>query len=181
MAIIVIRDWDDNLRNPNTSSSSGNRTLSSLLPLLLHQHDHQKRLQQHQQQQQQQQSGDRLHRSVEKSDDFIFSLDVQHFAPEEIQVKVADDHIIIEAEHVDRPDEHGYISRYFKRRCRIPDGFDKEAIMSKLSSDGILTVRAPKIKKEEEPKERVIPIVQTGPLRAVTAEEGEEKQVKNKL
>ena len=172
MAIIVIRDWDDNLRSP--SAGSGDRALSSILPLLLHQQqqDQQKRLQQ-------QRSGDRQHQPVEKTDDFIFSLDVQHFAPEELQVKVADDHIVIEAEHVDRPDEHGYISRYFKRRCPIPDGFDKENIVSKLSSDGILTVRAPKVKKEQEVKERVIPIVQTGPHRAVK-EEGE-KEVKNKL
>ena len=173
MAIFVTRDWDGDLRR--LAEDDLNVSLLSLLPLV------QRKRQQQQQQQQHQRSGQvsTRHEPVEKSDDLTFSMDVQHFAPEEISVKIVDDHLVIEAEHTDRPDEHGFVSRQFKRRCPIPDGYDRENIVSKLSSDGILTVRAPKVKKQEA-KERVIPIIHTGPHRAVKQEE-EPKNPKNKL
>ena len=100
-------------------------------------------------------------------------LDVKHFSPEEIAVKVVGDHVEVHARHEERPvsplagagpervggirrregrgtygnlaeplkplslqDEHGYISREFHRRYRLPPGVDPAAVTSALSPEG---------------------------------------------
>lgn len=93
-------------------------------------------------------------------------LDVHQFAPNELTVKTVDDSVVVEGKHEEKEDKHGYISRHFKRRYVIPQGYDLETVYSTLSSDGVLTVRAPKIipePEEDETNERIIPIQQTGP------------------
>lgn len=149
MAVFVIRNLDNDFNRP---LSDVDRLLSLYSHPLLHQQN--RELQQA--------------KPLEKSDDFIVSLDVQHFAPEEVTVKAVDNFIEVEAKHEERPDEHGYVSRYFKRRYAFPEGFNADGIVSKLSSDGVLTIRAPKIQKG--PQERVIPIVHTGPHRSVESQ-----------
>ncbi|XP_032524986.2 protein lethal(2)essential for life-like [Danaus plexippus] len=96
-------------------------------------------------------------------DKFQVNLDVQHFAPEEISVKITDNYVVVEGQHEEKKDEHGYISRQFKRRYLIPEGCNSEAVESKLSSDGVLTITAPKLPSDKG--ERIIPISQTGPVR----------------
>jgi crystallin alpha B len=71
-------------------------------------------------------------------------LDVQQFAPDEIKVKLAGNSVIVEAEHEEKQDEHGYISRRFARRYVLPSSHDLMGVTSTLSSDGILTITAPK-------------------------------------
>lgn len=95
---------------------------------------------------------------------FQINLDVQHFAPEEITVKTADGYIVIEAKHEEKEDDHGFISRQFVRRYALPEGAEPENVISQLSSDGVLTVTAPK-KQVEIPGERVVPITRTGPVK----------------
>lgn len=96
-------------------------------------------------------------------DKFQVNLDVQHFAPEEITVKTADGYVVIEGQHEEKKDEHGFISRQFKRRYALPEGCKPETVESKLSSDGVLTVTAPKVTGNKD--ERSVPITQTGPVR----------------
>ncbi|XP_029725079.2 protein lethal(2)essential for life [Aedes albopictus] len=101
--------------------------------------------------------------TVKLADDkFQINLDVQQFAPEEISVKATDNSVIVEGKHEEKKDEHGFISRQFVRRYMLPEGHDANQIVSSLSSDGILTVTAPKkaLPAPEGPK--AIPIVQTG-------------------
>ncbi|XP_026760324.1 protein lethal(2)essential for life-like [Galleria mellonella] len=95
---------------------------------------------------------------------FQVNLDVQHFAPEEITVKTADGYVVIEGKHEEKKDEHGYISRQFTRRYALPDGCNPETVESRLSSDGVLTVIAPKVAPALK-NERAVPISQTGPVR----------------
>ncbi|XP_026558179.1 heat shock protein beta-6 [Pseudonaja textilis] len=76
-------------------------------------------------------------------DNFSVLLDVKHFSPEEIHVKVVGDYIEVHAKHEERPDEHGYISREFHRRYTIPKGVDPAAITSALSPDGVLSITGP--------------------------------------
>ncbi|CAI5781359.1 shock beta-6 [Podarcis lilfordi] len=76
-------------------------------------------------------------------DKFSVLLDVKHFSPEEMSVKVIGDYIEVHAKHEERPDEHGYISREFHRRYMIPKGVDPAAITSALSPDGVLSITAP--------------------------------------
>lgn len=105
-------------------------------------------------------------------DKFQINLDVQHFSPEEISVKTSDGYVVIEAKHEEKEDEHGYVSRQFVRRYALPAGTESEDVVSQLSSDGILTVSAPR-KVEAAKGERVVPISQTGPVRREPKEKEE--------
>ncbi|XP_028357290.1 alpha-crystallin B chain isoform X2 [Physeter macrocephalus] len=73
-----------------------------------------------------------------EKDRFSVNLDVKHFSPEELK------------------DEHGFISREFHRKYRIPADVDPLTITSSLSSDGVLTVNGPR--KQVSGPERTIPI-----------------------
>uniref|UniRef100_A0A171B2D1 Alpha-crystallin a chain-like protein n=1 Tax=Triatoma infestans TaxID=30076 RepID=A0A171B2D1_TRIIF len=92
--------------------------------------------------------------------EFRVNLDVQQFKPEELKVKVVDDFLVVEGKHDERSDQHGFISRQFTRRYKIPENVDKTALVSNLSSDGVLTLKAPKITSPEK-EAREIPITQT--------------------
>lgn len=98
-------------------------------------------------------------------DKFQVNLDVQHFSPEEITVKTADGYIVIEGKHEEKKDEHGYISRQFVRRYALPEGCRPDSVESRLSSDGVLTVVAPRQQQAALKDERAVPIQQTGPVR----------------
>lgn len=103
-------------------------------------------------------------------DKFQVNLDVQHFHPEEISVKTADGYIVVEGKHEEKKDEHGFVSRQFKRRYALPENCNPDTVESKLSSDGVLTVVAPKITAGVK-NERAIPITHTGPVRRKAQEE----------
>lgn len=75
---------------------------------------------------------------------FKVNLDVQQFKPEEVSVKVVDGYIVVDGKHEERSDEHGFISRQFTRRYKVPDNVEPAAITSILSSDGVLSIGAPK-------------------------------------
>nr|XP_021194601.2 protein lethal(2)essential for life [Helicoverpa armigera] len=95
---------------------------------------------------------------------FQINLDVQHFAPEEISVKTADGFVIVEARHDEKRDQHGWVSRHFKRRYALPEGCTFDSVQSCLSSDGVLTVTAP-LERPQAVNERVVPIIKTGPVK----------------
>lgn len=91
-----------------------------------------------------------------EKDRFLINLDVKHFTPEELSVKINGDFIEIRAKHEDRQDDHGFVSREFLRKYRFPAGVDPTSVTSSLSSDGVLTVTAPR--KQSDAPERTIPI-----------------------
>ncbi|XP_054260834.1 alpha-crystallin A chain-like [Macrosteles quadrilineatus] len=93
-------------------------------------------------------------------DTFRINLDVQQFRPEELSVKIVDDFIVIEGKHEERSDEHGFVSRQFTRRYKLPADVNREALKSHLSSDGVLQLEAPKVQKDTA-KGISIPITQT--------------------
>ncbi|CAH0592763.1 unnamed protein product [Chrysodeixis includens] len=101
------------------------------------------------------------------SDDekFQVNVDVQHFAPEEIDVKVVNGSVIVEGKHEEKQDQHGYISRRFVRRYALPEGCLPDTVESKLSSDGVLTVTAPKVLAMPSTGEKIVPITHTGPVK----------------
>ncbi|CAK1546721.1 unnamed protein product [Leptosia nina] len=116
-------------------------------------------------------------------DKFQVNLDVQHFSPEEISVKTTDGYIVVEGKHEEKKDEHGFISRQFVRRYALPEGCRADAVESRLSSDGVLTVTAPRVQPIAK-NERHVPIQQTGPVKKeikdATKEEDEEPKQKDK-
>jgi len=89
---------------------------------------------------------------------------VQHFGPDEIDVKVVEDCVVINGKHVERPDQHGYISREFTRKYHLPKDVKAEDVTCNLSSDGVLFVTAkrhPALPAPED-KAKSVPIVHTG-------------------
>ncbi|KAJ8924287.1 hypothetical protein NQ315_007080 [Exocentrus adspersus] len=111
-------------------------------------------------------------------DKFQANFDVQQFKPEEISVKVTGDRTVtIEGKHEEKPDEHGYISRHFVRKYVLPEDCDAKNVQSKLSSDGVLTVTAPKINEGKKIEYREIPITRTGqPMKRVEQKEGSSQE-----
>ncbi|CAG2064813.1 unnamed protein product [Timema podura] len=108
-------------------------------------------------------------------DSFQVSLDVQQFKPEEIKVKTVDNYLVVEGKHEERKDEHGFISREFQRRYLLPEGVDPEAVTSTLSSDGVLSIAAPKKALPGIEKERTVPINFTNQP-AIKDKEGEKME-----
>ncbi|XP_048874035.1 alpha-crystallin A chain [Brienomyrus brachyistius] len=78
-------------------------------------------------------------------DRFSVYLDVKHFSPEELTVKVIEGYLEIRGKHEERQDDHGYISRQFHRRYRLPSDVDQSSFTCSLSQDGLLTLCAPKV------------------------------------
>lgn len=99
---------------------------------------------------------------IHDKDKFQVKMDVQNFTPQEISVKSVDGNsIVIEGKHEEKQDDKGFISRQFVRRFVLPNGHDMKDVVSSLSSDGILTITAPR--KGDNLQERVISITHTGP------------------
>ncbi|XP_054854084.1 alpha-crystallin B chain [Eublepharis macularius] len=89
-------------------------------------------------------------------DRFSVNIDVKHFSPEELKVKVLGEVIEIHGKHEERQDEQGFIAREFNRKYKIPVDVDPLSITSSLSSDGVLTVNGSR--KPMEIPERAIPV-----------------------
>ncbi|KAI5945429.1 heat shock protein beta-1 [Manis javanica] len=92
------------------------------------------------------------------ADRWRVSLDVNHFAPEELTVKTKDGVVEITGKHEERQDEHGFISRCFTRKYTLPPGVDSTLVSSSLSPEGTLTVEAPMPKPATQSAEITIPV-----------------------
>ena len=57
---------------------------------------------------------------VNTDTEFRVNVDVQHFKPDEINIKTKDNRLIINARHEERADEHGFIMREFTRQYVLP-------------------------------------------------------------
>lgn len=88
-------------------------------------------------------------------------IDVQHFKPEEISIKVEKNSITVHAKHEEKQDEQGFIYRQFTRRYELPTGCKGEDVVSSLSSDGILSIKCAAVPVIESVEERQVPIKQT--------------------
>lgn len=111
-------------------------------------------------------------------DKFQANVDVAQFKPEEISVKITGDNTVtIEGKHEEKEDEHGYISRHFVRRYVLPENCNIKEVKSKLSSDGVLTITAPKVSEEKAIEHKEIPIIRTGqPVKRVEHKPSEESK-----
>lgn len=97
-------------------------------------------------------------------DKFQINLDMQHFGQDEVNVKTENGYVVVEAKHEEKQDAHGYVSRQFVRRYELPEGVDPEDVAANLSSDGILTITAPR-SEVHAPGVRRVPISLTGPAK----------------
>jgi len=96
----------------------------------------------------------------EKKKNFRVQLDVSHFNPNEINVRVVGRDLIIDGKHEERQDDHGFISRSFTRRYELPEDVDEDNVTGQMSKDGkLLKLEAPKKEAiEDTPQERIIAI-----------------------
>lgn len=108
------------------------------------------------------QVGNKSPLSVLTKDGFQVSLDVQQFLANEVTVKTSDNVVTVEGRHDEKEDDHGYISRHFVRKYKLPQEIDCADLVSTLSSDGILTIKA---HRKGDSNERIVHIQQTGPAR----------------
>ncbi|XP_067220396.1 heat shock protein beta-6 [Chanodichthys erythropterus] len=74
---------------------------------------------------------------------FTVQVDVKHFSPEELLVKVVGDYVVVEGKHEQKKDGSGLVTRQFNRRYRIPNGVDIMALESAMSPEGMLVISAP--------------------------------------
>lgn len=108
-------------------------------------------------------------------DGYQVTINVSEFKPDELTVKVVDNHVIVEGKSEEHHDDNGYVSRHFVRRLAVPNGFETDNAISTLSSDGVLTVSVPKPQIEE--KAREIPIQRMESIKSKeTTEEGSGKK-----
>lgn len=103
-------------------------------------------------------------------------MDVQQFKPEEISVEISRDRTVtMESKHEINSDEKGHIYRHLVNEFVLPQSCNINKIESKLSSDGILTITAPKI-EEEQIEQQNIPIMQTGePAKSKSTDKNEQQ------
>ncbi|XP_018788057.1 PREDICTED: heat shock protein 27 [Bactrocera latifrons] len=108
-------------------------------------------------------AGERVH--VDEKG-FQVDIDVRQFKPHEIVVKTNDDYVIVQGNHEKRNDGNGLVERHFIRKYLLPRGFNANDVISNLSSDGILTIKAPPPPptKYYTPNERLVRVHETGKL-----------------
>lgn len=124
-------------------------------------------------------SSDSQSDSRSDSNKFQVMLNVKHFSPDEIDVKTVDNFVVIHGKHEEQADEHGFVSREFTRRYKLPDDVEPEKVTSSLSKDGILTIQAPRKAIEPPPKnERIVPITIQQPTVVQEAQKMQEQAAK---
>ncbi|XP_028156824.1 heat shock protein beta-6-like [Ostrinia nubilalis] len=69
-------------------------------------------------------------------------FDVSQFTPNEVAVKILDNVLMVTAIHEEKTDS-STVYREYHREFFLPRGIDKEAIVSSLSRDGVLTIQTP--------------------------------------
>ncbi|ODN04042.1 Protein lethal(2)essential for life [Orchesella cincta] len=112
-------------------------------------------------------------------DKFEVKLDVQQFTPEEISVKTVNNNVVIEGKHEEKQDDHGMVFRHFIRKYVLPEDVKPEHVVCNLSSDGVLSITAPRITEAERESVKVIPVIQTGRpavIREVSREPAADRQ-----
>ncbi|XP_033211420.1 protein lethal(2)essential for life-like [Belonocnema kinseyi] len=117
-----------------------------------------------------------------EKDQFHAVLDMLHFMPDEITVKVVDKFVLVEGKHDEKQDEHGWISRRFSRKYQVPEEYDLHEVKSSLSSDGVLTITAPRKYDPKHHREKHISIEVTGKpvAREILEAMNEEKKLEKK-
>ncbi|XP_042876734.1 protein lethal(2)essential for life-like [Penaeus japonicus] len=76
---------------------------------------------------------------------FKVVLDVHDFQSEDVKVKVVDNREVVVEGRVQKNDGTFRSSKSFCRRFNFPGEVDMNAVTSAMSSDGVLTITAPKI------------------------------------
>ncbi|XP_047215945.1 heat shock protein beta-6 isoform X2 [Girardinichthys multiradiatus] len=79
---------------------------------------------------------------------FTVQVDVKHFNPEDLLVKVVGDFVEVQGKHKELKEGQGFTTLQFNRRYRIPKGVNIMALESAVSPEGILIISAPMLQTE---------------------------------
>lgn len=82
-----------------------------------------------------------------QEDRFRVSLDVHHYAPDEINLKVDGKKLLVTGKHY-KESEYGFESSEFERSYPIPEDIDPNSFTSRILDNGLLEIEAAKLKKE---------------------------------
>ena len=74
---------------------------------------------------------------------FRVSLDVRHYKPDEISLKVDGNKLLVSGKRHKKSD-YGFETSQFERSYPIPDDVDAKSFTSKISENGLLEIEAPK-------------------------------------
>jgi len=79
-------------------------------------------------------------------DKFEVGLEVHYFTPNEIEVKVIGNEVVVHCRHEERTDQHGRVSREIHRAYHLPADIDTSTLKSTLTQSGVLQISAHKKK-----------------------------------
>ncbi|XP_034281164.1 heat shock protein beta-2-like [Pantherophis guttatus] len=83
---------------------------------------------------------------------FQVFLDVCQFTPDEIAVRTVDNLLEVTAQHPQKVDRHGFISREFTRTYILPLDVDPLSVKATVTHDGILSVEVRRTGKQLKAK-----------------------------
>lgn len=105
------------------------------------------------------------------------ALEVGEFKPEDLKIKLVEDHLVVEAEN-ESAGEDSYRKSHFKRWFALPEDCKVDEIKSRLTDDGRLVIDLP-LNKPLESKARTIPIEMAKERPANESQQGERNSVQN--
>lgn len=88
---------------------------------------------------------------VVSADNFLITLDVSGYSPDELTVRVNAQELIVHGETKDEHNhDHGKSThhRQFTRRFTLPDDVDVESLSSRYTKDSKITIDAPRCKSK---------------------------------
>lgn len=103
------------------------------------------------------------------------ALDMAGYKPEDLKIKLVDDHLVVEAQN-ETSGEDSYRKSHFKRWFRLPEDVKVEDIKSKLTSSKKLLIDLPLNTPIENNDARTIPIeVESAKQQAIEENHGQTK------
>ncbi|KAM9296231.1 heat shock protein beta-11-like [Gastrophryne carolinensis] len=100
--------------------------------------------------------------AITNNGDFVLSLDVQDFSPEELTVKLLGNKLLVsgakEAKSDDGKGSFSYKCQIFRKEADLPKDVKAEDISCMVTADGQLRIQAPSVAKVPSVQERTVPI-----------------------
>lgn len=82
---------------------------------------------------------------TEKEGKFQAVMDVKDFSPNDLQVRVVDDRVVVEGKYFKKSEDGSSMSsKSFYKEFTLPASANIDQVATALSKDGVLTVKAPK-------------------------------------
>lgn len=82
---------------------------------------------------------------TEKDGKFQAVMDVKDFSPNDLQVRVVDDRVVVEGKYAKKSEDGSSMSsKSFYKEFTMPQSANIDEVATALSRDGVLTIKAPK-------------------------------------